>query len=377
MTDPARDRRMLDRAARAAWRAWGLAEPNPLVGCVIARGDEVLGIGHHRGFGGLHAEREALAACRRLGHDPAGATVYCTLEPCRHTGKQPPCTDALIDAGVAEVVYARPDPAPVSGGGAAVLRAAGIDARRSDASVLATRLSDPFVHRVRTGRPWVIAKWAQTLDGRVATRTGESQWITGPTARRRVHRMRARVDAVLVGLGTVLADDPMLTARGVRRIRRVAARVVLDTDGRLPDDAALVRTAGQAPTVVVTASDRAYPDGVRALRVGRGPGGVDLAGTLARLSDEHGVASVLVEAGPRVLGSLLEADLVDEAFVHVAPMVLGDAEAMGAATGRVAPALADGRRFSVVRAAAVERGGLGVGDVEVWCRRIVPETGQS
>ncbi len=376
MTDPARDKRMLDRAARAAWRAWGLADPNPLVGCVIARGDEVLGIGHHQRFGGPHAEREALAACRRLGHDPAGATVYCTLEPCRHTGKQPPCTDALIEARVGAVVYARPDPAPVSGGGEAVLRAAGIEARRSDASVLATRLSDPFVHRVRTGRPWVIAKWAQTLDGRVATRTGASQWITGPTARRRVHRMRARVDAVLVGLGTVLADDPMLTARGVRRLRRGAARVVLDTEGRLPDDAALVRTAGETPTIVVTASDRVYPDGVRALRVGRGLGGVDLAGALTRLAEEHGVASVLVEAGPRVLGSFLEAGLVDEAFVHVAPMVLGDADAMGAATGRVAPTLADGRRFAVVRAAVVG-GGAGAGDVEVWCRRVVPETDQS
>lgn len=364
MSDAARAKRMLDLAARLAWRALGDTDPNPLVGCVVARGDAILGAGRHRVFGGPHAEREALADCRRRGNDPRGATLYCTLEPCRHVGKQPPCTEAVIAAGIARVVYARPDPAGVSGGGAEVLRSAGVEAALSDASPLATALSDPFVHRVRTRRPWVIAKWAQTLDGRIATRTGESQWITGPLMRRRVHRMRARVDAVLVGLGTVLADDPRLTARETRRVRRVAARVVLDTEGRLPPETALVRTADRTPTIVVTASDRGWA-GVRVLRVGRGPGGVDVGEALARLGSEFGVASVLVEAGPRVLGSMLEADLIDEAFVHVAPMVLGDALARGAAEGRTAPALADARRFGLVRAKPL------AGDLEVWVRRRV------
>lgn len=367
MSEQARAKRMLDTAARVAWRAWGHAEPNPLVGCVIARGDEIIGIGHHRRFRGAHAEREALADCRRRGHDPAGATLYCTLEPCRHTGKQPPCTEALIAAGIGWVVYARRDPGPESGGGERLLREAGIVAECSGASVLATRLSDPFVHRVRTGRPWVIAKWAQTLDGKIATRTGESQWITGALVRRRVHKLRARVDAVLVGSGTAAADDPMLTARGVR-VRRVATRVVLDTEGGLSHDSALVRTAADTPTVVVTASDAVFPGPVRVLRVGPGVmggvmGGVDIREALERLWREFGVASVLVEAGPRVLGSLLEAGLIDEAFVHVAPVVLGDGAAMGVATGRDAPRLSDGRRLGVVRARVIG------GDVELWCRR--------
>jgi len=357
--------RMLDRAAWVAARAAGDVEPNPLVGCVIARGDRVIGIGHHAKFGRLHAERAALADCRRRGEDPRGATVYCTLEPCRHTGRQPPCTEALIEAGVARVVYARSDPGAESGGGHRVLADAGIAWECSAASVAATRLSDPFVHRTRTGLPWVIAKWAQTIDGKIATRTGESQWITGPLMRRRVHRLRARVDAVLVGMGTVGADDPMLTARGVRRVRRVASRVVLDTDGRLDDSSAVVRTAGDVPTVVVTASERLYPDPVRVLRVGRGAGGVDVREALGRLWTEMGVATVLVEAGPRVLGSLLGAGLVNEAFVHVAPMVLGDAEARGSVVGLEAPRLSDAARFDLVRSKVVG------GDVELWLRRPV------
>jgi len=363
MTDDARTKRMLDRAARVAWRAWGDTDPNPLVGCVIARGDDVIGIGHHRRFGGMHAEREALADCRRRGHDPRGATLYCTLEPCKHVGKQPPCTEAVIGAGIAKVVYARPDPGHESGGGDRVLGAAGVESVCSAASVLATRLSDPFVCRMRENRPWIIAKWAQTLDGRIATRTGESQWITGPALRRRVHRLRARVDAVLIGAGTAAADDPMLTARDVRRVRRVATRVVLDTEARLARGSALVRTAGVIPTVVVTACDAEFPAPVRVLRVGRASGGVDAREAVGRLWTELGIASVLVEAGPRVLGSLLEADLIDEAFVHIAPMVLGDSQARGAASGRDAPRLTDARRLAVVRARAVG------GDVELWCRR--------
>ncbi len=367
MSDEARTKRMLDLAARVAWRAWGDTDPNPLVGCVIARGDEIIGIGHHRRFGGLHAEREALADCRRRGLDPRGATLYCTLEPCRHFGKQPPCTEAVIAAGIARVVYARPDPGDESGGGDAVLAAAGVESVCSGVSVAATRLSDPFVCRVRQNRPWIIAKWAQTLDGKIATRTGESQWITGPGLRRRVHRLRARVDAVLVGVGTAMADDPMLTARGVRRVRRLAMRVVLDTEGRLNRGSALVRTADEVPTVVVTASDAVFAHPVRVLRVGRGVGGgIDLGEAVGRLWTELGCASVLVESGPRVLGSLLEADLIDEAFVHLAPMVLGDARAMGVAVGRDAPRLTDARRLAVVRSRVV--GGSG-GDVELWCRR--------
>lgn len=319
-------KRYLDMAARAAWRACGDVEPNPMVGAVVVRDGRVLGAGHHRRFGWLHAEREALARCRALGEDPRGATVYCTLEPCRHVGKQPPCTEALIEAGVARVVYARPDPAGVSGGGHAVLEAAGIACECSQASAAAVRVSDPFVHRVRTGRPWVIAKWAQTLDGKLDVRDEGRRWISGEVARARVHRVRARVDAILTGIGTVLADDPLLTARGVRRVRRVATRAVVDSGLRMPTDSALARSAGGAP-VVVYGSARAQARGseIAALRAAGvevmvrpgAPERVDLAGVLADLSERRGVATVLVEAGAALLGAMFAGGLVDEAVVHV------------------------------------------------------------
>lgn len=371
-------RKMLDLAARLAWRAAGDVEPNPMVGAVIVKGGRVIGMGHHRRFGGLHAEREALADCARRGEDPRGATVYCTLEPCVHHGKQPPCCDALIGAGVERVVYARPDPAGVSGGGQQLLCDAGIEAELSDASVLATRLSDPFVHRVTTGLPWVIAKWAQTIDGRIATRTGESQWISGEGSRKRVHRLRARVDAILTGLGTVMADDPMLTARGVRRVRKKARRIVIDRDFDITDDRALLSTAKDTPTSIACHKDLLTSGIVADRRAALEAMGVQFIGVPEHLSEsgrlrldmlleaiatQHDVTNLLVEAGPGLLGSLFEADLVCEAVVYVAPTLLGDAEAMAAATGRVTERLSEGRRFDLCR---VKRVG---DDVELTYRR--------
>ena len=365
-------------AARVAMRAAGDVEPNPMVGAVIVRGGEILGIGHHQRFGGLHAEREALADCARKGNDPAGATVYCTLEPCVHHGKQPPCTDALIGAKVGAVVFARSDPAEVSAGGIDVLTKAGIEVRLSDASVMATRLSDPFIYRVQTGLPWVVAKWAQTIDGRIATRTGESQWISGPMSRRRVHRLRAKMDAILTGLGTVMADDPMLTARGVRRLRRPCRRIVLDRDLDITDDRAVVRTAGDTPTSIVVNKDLLTSGIIETRReqleqlgcefIGV-PEHLDSAGRLRldmlleALAGEYGVTNLMVEAGPGLLGSLFEADLICEAVVYVAPLLLGDAEAMAAASGRIAERLSEGRRFELCR---VKRVGQ---DVELTYRR--------
>ena len=200
-------REMLDLAARLAMRAAGDVEPNPMVGCVIVRPGEgdlasrIIGRGHHRFFGEEHAEAEALADCCRRGQSPRGATMYVTLEPCNHQGKQPPCTDAIIAAGIGRVVCARRDPNPAAAGGEGKLRAAGIDCEVNDSSVLATRLADPFAKRVTTGLPWVIAKWAQTIDGWIATRTGESKWISGAPSRNKVHRIRARVDAIITAIG--------------------------------------------------------------------------------------------------------------------------------------------------------------------------------
>jgi len=355
---------MLGLAARSAMRAAGDVEPNPLVGAVVVRDGEVLGQGHHRALGGLHAEVEALNDCAQRGHDPRGSTLYVTLEPCAHHGKQPPCTEAIERAGIARVVYARQDPHDEARGGAQRLHEAGIEADLCGQCPEATRLSDPFIKRVTTGLPWVIVKWAQTIDGRIATRTGESQWISGPASRRRVHRLRGRVDAVLTGLGTVLSDDPMLTARSIRRVRRVARRVAADPGLDIPLDAALVRSARDVPVVIacddailrsglcddkVAALTSAGVEviGVPSLPLAGGLVGVDIEAILRALVIRYGATNVLVEAGAGLIGSILEKDLADELVVYVAPLLLGDELAKAVATGRVVSSLSMGRTYKL------------------------------
>ena len=362
---------MLNLAARTALRAFGDVEPNPMVGAVIVRDGTVIGVGHHRRFGGLHAEREALADCRRRGHDPRGATVFVTLEPCCHHGKQPPCTDALIEAGVERVVFARPDPDEASGGGADMLRRAGVECEACADSTLAVRVGDPFVKRNTTGMPWVVAKWAQTAGGRVASRTGEPRWISCQAARRRVHRLRARVDAIVTGVGTVLADDPALTARGVR-VHRVARRVVLDARLETPPVCTLVRTARRAPTTIVTAgapraSARSALEsaGVDVVAVG-GSGRVDLGAAMRLLVERYGATTVLLEAGPRLLVSMLEAGLVDAAMVHTAPRTDARDSRLTHEESRLHAIIGDAQRFSLVR---TRRAGV---DVERWYCSVRP-----
>lgn len=375
------DKAMLDLAGRLALLGFGRVEPNPMVGCVVARGERVLGVGAHRAFGQAHAERRALESARLQGHDVRGATAYVTLEPCAHTGQQPPCTAALLEAGIGEVVYAAADPNPHASGGAAVLEAGGVRVRRSDASVLATAVGAPFRLRVVEGRPWVIAKWAQTLDGRIATRAGDSRWISGEGSRRRVHALRGRVDAILTGMGTVMADDPALTVRqGKPRKRPV--RVVLDADLEIPLDRQLVRTARQTPTIVcceanvATAGIRAdrrvalEAAGVRVLGCPAGPGGLDLRAVLRILHREAGVSGVLVEGGAGLLGSLFEAGVVDTAVAYIAPLLLGDELARAVAVGRVAPALSSGVRLRLARVRRVGE------DVELtYCKPLAGDSG--
>ncbi|MBC7833652.1 MAG: bifunctional diaminohydroxyphosphoribosylaminopyrimidine deaminase/5-amino-6-(5-phosphoribosylamino)uracil reductase RibD, partial [Phycisphaerales bacterium] len=237
------DKRFLDLAARAALRAAGHVEPNPMVGAVIVKEGKPIGIGHHLRFGGPHAEPLALADCASRGHDPRGGTLYVTLEPCSGYGKQPPCTLAVLGAGIKEVVFARADPNPLKAGGAAQLESLGVKSRLSPASPLASSLSDAFVTRLHHGRPLVIAKWAQTIDGRVATRAGDSKWISSSASRCAVHRLRARVDVVLTGSGTIIADDPMLTGRDIYLARRRAVRVIVDSTLRTPLESQIIRTA--------------------------------------------------------------------------------------------------------------------------------------
>lgn len=376
-TELDRAKRFLDLAARSAWRAGGHAEPNPLVGCVLARGETILGIGHHRAFGNLHAEREAIANARLRGHDLTGATAYVTLEPCCHHGKQPPCTEALIEAGITRVVFARHDPADVSSGGCSILNNAGIETIHCEASDTAIHLSDPFFKRIRTGMPWVIAKWAQTVDGRVATRTGQSQWISSDRSRRRVHRLRERMDAIITGLGTASFDDPMLTARVGRPPRRTPRRVVIDTDLDLPPESKLAQTARDVPVTACCANELKSGEFLRPRREALESLGVEIMGVrsdsrrldldlmLSQLVEAYDATNVLVECGPGLLGSFFEHDLVDEAVVYIAPLLLGDELAKAAASGRTVPTLSGGKNFKLMH---VKRVG---DDVELIYRRPV------
>lgn len=369
-------RALLDLAARAGMRAAGNVEPNPLVGAVIWKDGRILGVGHHRQFGSVHAEIDAINGAITNGQDVRGATLLATLEPCNHTGKQPPCSRAILDHGIARVVYARHDPHTIASGGADFLRGHGVPCFERHDSVAATRLADPFVHRITEQLPWVICKWAQTIDGRVATRLGESKWISGERARARVHRIRARVDAIITGIGTVVADNPLLTARGVA-LRRVAKRVVCDTELSISLDANLVQTARQFPTIIACDKDLIGPsimaDKVHALRelgvtlvgvptvaIARG---IDLRTLLHTLAREHEVHSVLVEAGPSMIGSMFELDVVDEALVYIAPMMLGDEMARSVAVGRVAETLKHARRYELMSVRNL------AGDVELTYRR--------
>lgn len=321
---------LLSLAARLALRAQGYVEPNPIVGAVIVKNDQIIGRGHHMKFGGRHAETEALADCRARGHDPRGSTIYVTLEPCNHFGKQPPCSKAIIEAGIARVVIARADLNAVSSGGADALHQAGIQVEFTDASPLATHISDPFIKRITTGLPWTIAKWAQTADGRLVTRADEPRWISNELSRRRVHRLRARVDAIISGIGAVLADDPLLTARGVH-IRRAARRVVLDSNLAIPYSSKLVSSAAAHPTLVfcdaeqlttnaeaksksiVLASAHVSVQGIR----GRGAH-LDLREALSVLGTQYQATNALIEPGPRLLEALLAEHLADELVVYIA-----------------------------------------------------------
>lgn len=356
------DRRYLQMAVRLALRGHGGAEPNPLVGCVIvSRGGEIVGWGYHRRYGGPHAEIDAL---KRAGNRAPDSTVYLTLEPCNHTAKTGPCSEALIEAGVRRVVYARDDPSPDAAGGAERLRAAGIETQLVTNCPGAIAVSDPFVHRVKTGLPWVIAKWAQTLDGRIATRTGKSRWISNDRSRRMVHRERGRVDAILTGIGTVLADDPLLTARDVRQ-RRVAKRVVINPSLAIPLDARLVTSLDQAPTIMVCdeavlqsqASKAAQlrDRGVELLGVPATEGRLELSKALGRLSQRYDVSTILVEAGAGLLGELFQQRLVNEAWVFVAPTLWADEQAYPCLRGRTVDGVTDG--FRLILQDAHVRGG--------------------
>jgi diaminohydroxyphosphoribosylaminopyrimidine deaminase/5-amino-6-(5-phosphoribosylamino)uracil reductase len=312
------------RALALARRGWGQTAPNPMVGAVVVRDGIVVGEGFHAKFGEAHAEVRALEAA---GARAKGATVFVSLEPCNHQGKTPPCVDALIAAGVRRLVAATHDPSTTAGGGAERLRAAGIAVEVGLEVGLdvaeALELNAPFYFAASPARrPWVTLKLAVSLDGAIAGPAGAPRWLTGETARRHVHRLRAQSDAIAVGIGTAIADDPALTVRHGRRPRIAPLRVVLDRSARLPLTARLVKTARRVPTLVLAE----WPDDARAaalrskgVEVARADG---LGGAMEALR-ERGVRSLFVEGGAALSGALLTAGLVDRLIIFQAPVLLG------------------------------------------------------
>ncbi len=341
--------RAIELATRSRARAsWDLA----LVGAVLARGEEVIAEGWHETYGGPHAEVEAIAAA--AGSDLADATLYVSLEPCCHTGKQPPCTDAILAAGIRRVVVASDDPSEkASGRGLGILRDEGIEIVLAPADgELAARarlLNQPFRKHARVGRPWVLFKSAMTLDGKVATRAGDSQWISGPESRQRAHRWRAEHDAVAVGIGTALADDPQLTAR-IDGVPRQPRRVIFDSLARLPLDSQLVCAAAEVPLTVVvsraaprTATDALETHGVEVIVA---TGENEPARVISALDQlgAVGVGSVMLEGGPRLAGAFFDAGEIDELRLFLAPLVLGGRTARDPLEGEGVETIAEALR---------------------------------
>ena len=373
------DATIMKRALRLARRGEGFVEPNPMVGCLVVRDQTIIGQGYHRRFGAPHAEVEALEDCRARGQDPAGADVFVTLEPCCHEGKTPPCTAALVAAGVGCVHVAMEDPFDlVSGRGIEALRRAGHHVRIGVCESEARLMNAPYLKRTANGLPWVITKWAQSVDGRIAAADGESRWISNERSRRGVHRLRARVDAILVGIGTVLADDPKLTARGVR-LRRRARRVVLDPQLRLPLTAQLL----QGADLRVTVATRQNPDRAKAARLAeRGVEIIELPPAdregsllamrplLNHLAQRHGATNVLAEGGGKIFGALFADELVDQVLVYVAPRIMADTRAVAAVDGLASHGVAGAPSLKLLGVKRID------GDVLLDYRVVRAEQGQ-
>ncbi|MEP7329755.1 MAG: bifunctional diaminohydroxyphosphoribosylaminopyrimidine deaminase/5-amino-6-(5-phosphoribosylamino)uracil reductase RibD [Betaproteobacteria bacterium] len=311
----------MDRALALAAQGLLTAPPNPRVGCVVVNNGVVIGEGFHVQPGHAHAEVNALADVRARGHDSRGATLYVTLEPCNHHGRTPPCVDAILGAGIVRVVAAMADPNPVASGGIERLRAAGIVVELGPGADAALDLNPGFVSRVTRGRPWVRMKIAASIDGRTALQNAQSQWITGPDARADGHAWRARACAILTGIGTVLHDDPRMTVREVTTPRQ-PLRVIVDRHGETPASARILEGDG---ALIVTAGERnrAWPVQVESLALPDEHGRVDLAAMMQALGARE-VNELHVEAGAKLNGALLEAGLVDELLVYIAPRVIGD-----------------------------------------------------
>lgn len=329
------DQEYMRRALELAKKGMGFTAPNPMVGAVIVKGNKVIGEGYHEQYGKLHAERNALAA---LTEPAEGATMYVTLEPCCHYGKTPPCTEAIIEHRLSRVVVGSMDPNPlVAGKGVQILRENGITVDTGILEEECDKLNEVFMHYMRTGRPYVVMKYAMTADGKIATRTGASKWITGPKARQTVQEMRHRYRGIMVGIGTVLADDPLLTTR-IEGLRS-PVRIICDSRLRIPLDSQIVQTAKQYETIIACAF--AGPEKVQKLEScgakvlvvpPTGQEQVDLKELMALLGQHH-IDSVLVEGGGQLNDSLRRSGLINKLEVFIAPKLFGGKEAKGPVGG--------------------------------------------
>ena len=322
------DEDYMRRAIALAKKGEGWVNPNPMVGAVIVKNGRIIGEGYHQKCGEPHAERNALASCTE---PPEGAALYVTLEPCCHYGRTPPCTDAILESGIAKVVIGSGDPNPkVAGKGAALLKAAGVDVEEGFLKEECDRLNPVYFHFIQTGLPYLVLKYAMTLDGKTAAVTGASRWVTGETARRDVHRLRNRYSGIMAGLGTVLADDPLLTCRLTNG--RNPTRILCDSRLRLPLDSQICRTAKEVPTIMAAAAAdgdkkaRLEEMGVKVLTIPEKDGMVDLPILMQRLGKLE-IDSILLEGGGQLSYSALKAGLVQEVYAYVAPKIFGGAEA--------------------------------------------------
>lgn len=354
-----RDQAHMRLALELAARGRGFTAPNPMVGAVVVKAGVIVGQGYHERVGEAHAEVNALNAA---GEAARGATLYVTLEPCNHTGRTPPCTRRVVEAGIRRVVVAMLDPNPdVTGGGCQLLRANGLEVVTGVCRDEAEALNEVFVKFMRTKRPFVLLKCALTLDGQLATRTGDSKWVTGPAAREAVHELRHHLDAIMVGRHTIAADDPSLTTRRADSEDAVAGRdpvrVVLDSRLSLDPEARIFKTGSEAPTYLihgpaVDAGRRAIlkDRGARLIEVPLGTGGLDLNAVMATLGG-RGITSVLLEGGGRLIASALQAGVVDKVNLFYAPKLLGGNDGVPMCTGSGVEKMADALALKQVRVA--------------------------
>ncbi len=324
------DEHFMRRALELAERGRGRTSPNPMVGCVIVRNGEVIGEGFHEKAGEPHAEVNAIASA---GGEIKGATLYVTLEPCCHQGRTPPCTDFIIKHAPGRVVIATPDPNPrVAGRGIFLLRQAGIDVVVGVLEEEAQRLNEVFIKYITTKMPFVIAKCAMTLDGKIATHTGDSRWVTCEESRRMVHRLRNEVDAILVGSRTVMLDDPSLTTRLDSGKIKDPVRIIVDADAYLDTNRKVFHVDSDAPTWVVVPEGTDFSGGDEVIHIPRGAEGVDMRHLMLALGNRE-IASVLIEGGGTTLASAFEAEIVDKVMFFVAPKIVGGRDAITAVEG--------------------------------------------